>query len=151
MRSIALLVLWMAAAASSAEEAPASRMTQQRLHEIIAETGRNMRVEGNVVAFQFGDVALLCISDPDADRMRIITPVKRVEEATSEEILAAMSANFHSALDARYAISQGVIFVAFLHPLSPLTAEQVVSAIRQVASARATFGDSYSGGTLFFR
>jgi len=42
-------------------------------------------------------------------------------------------------------------FAAFIHPLSPLTAEQVVSAIRQVASARATFGDSYSSGGLFFR
>jgi hypothetical protein len=147
MRSIAILLLWAAAAAATAQQP----MTQQRLHEIIAATGRNVRVEGNVVAFQFGEVALLCISDPNADRMRIITPVKRVEEATSEEILAAMNANFHSALDARYAISQGVIFAAFIHPLSPLTAEQVVSAIRQVASARETFGDSYSGGTLFFR
>lgn len=151
MRSIAILLLWAAAAASTAQEAPRAAMTQQRLHEIIAATGSNVRVDGNVVAFQFGEVALLCISDPNADRMRIITPVKRVEEASSEEILAAMSANFHSALDARYAISQGVIFAAFIHPLSPLTAEQVVSAIRQVASARATFGDSYSGGTLFFR
>lgn len=151
MRSIAILLLWTAAAASTAQEAPRAAMTQQRLHEIIAATGRNVHVEGNVVAFQFGEVKLLCISDPNADRMRIISQVKRVEEASAEEILAAMRANFHSALDARYAISQGVIFAAFIHPLSPLTAEQVVSAIRQVASARETFGDSYSGGTLFFR
>lgn len=147
MRSLALLILWMAAAASAAHEP----MTQQRLHQIIAATGSNVRVEGNAVAFQLGEVTLLCISDPNADRMRIIAPVKRVEEASAEEILAAMQANFHTALDARYAISHGVIYAAFIHPLSPLTAEQVVSAIRQVASAHATFGDSYSGGTLFFR
>ncbi len=147
MRSLAILLLWAAAAAGMAQEP----MTQQRLHQIIAETGRNVRVEGNVAVFQYGEVKLLCISDPNADRMRIIAPVKRVDEATPEEILAAMQANFHSALDARYAISQGVIFAAFIHPLSPLTADQVVSAIRQVASARATFGDSYSSGGLFFR
>ena len=151
MRSIAVLILWAAAATSPAQEAPRSGMTQQRLHEIIAATGSNVRVEGNMVAFQLGEVPLLCISDPNADRMRIISPVKRLEEASSQEILAAMQANFHTALDARYAISQGVIYAAFIHPLSPLTAEQVVSAIRQVASARETFGDSYSGGTLFFR
>lgn len=151
MRSIAVLVLWTAAVASTAQEAPRGAMTQQRLHEIIAATGRNVRIEGNVAAFQLGEVELLSISDPNADRMRIIAPVKRIEEAAPEEILAAMHANFHSALDARYAISQGIIFSAFLHPLSPLTAEQVVSAIRQVASARETFGTSYSSGALFFR
>jgi len=151
MRGITLLILWTAAAAGMAEEAPGGPMTQQRLHEIVAATGSDVRVEGNVAAFRFGEVAMLCISDPNADRMRIIAPVKRVEEASTEEIFAAMQANFHTALDARYAISQGVIYAAFIHPLSPLTAEQVVSAIRQVASARATFGESYSGGMLFFR
>lgn len=108
MRGLAAFVLWMTAVAGVAQEGPRAPMTQQRLHQIIAETGRNVCVEGNVVAFQFGEVALLCISDPNADRMRIITPVKRVEEATSEEILAAMQANFHSALDARHAIWPGV-------------------------------------------
>lgn len=147
MRSIAVLALSAAAATSAAQEP----MNQQRLHEIIAANTSNVRVEGNVALFQVGGVALLCISDPNADRMRIIAPVKRVEEATSQEILAAMRANFHTALDARYAISEGVIFAAFIHPLSPLTAKQVVSAIRQVASARQTFGDSYSSGELFFR
>lgn len=151
MRSIALLILWTAAFAGMAEEAPRGPMTQQRLHEIVAATGRDVRVEGNVAAFYLGEVAMLCISDPNADRMRIFAAVKRVEEASAEEIFAAMQANFHSALDVRYAISQGMIFSAFLHPLSPLTQEQVVSAIRQVAAARETFGDSYSSGTLFFR
>ncbi len=151
MRSIAVFVLWAAAAASAAEEPPKGVMTQQRLHDIITAIGGNVRVEGNVVAFQLGEVGLLCISDPHADRMRIIAAVKRLEEASPEEILAAMQANFHTALDVRYAISQGVIFSAFLHPLSSLTAEQIVSAIRQVASARETFGSSYSSGTLFFR
>lgn len=147
MRSIAVLALSAAAATSAAQEP----MNQQRLHEIIAANGSNVRVEGSMAVFQFGGVPLLCISDPNADRMRIIAPVKRVDEATPQEILAAMRANFHTALDVRYAISEGVIFAAFIHPLSPLSAEQVASAIRQVASARETFGDSYSGGTLLFR
>jgi hypothetical protein len=102
------LLLWTLAATAAAGETTGP-MTQQRLHEIVAATGRDVRVEGNVAAFRFGEVAMLCISDPNADRMRII------------------------------------------HPLSPLTKEQVVSAIKQVAAARESFGDSYSSGTLFFR
>jgi len=87
-----------------------------------------------------------CISDELADRMRIIAPIKAVGEASPEETIAAMHANFHTALDARYAVSGGTIYAAFIHPLSPLTREQVLSAVRQVAAAHATFGTSYSSG-----
>jgi hypothetical protein len=151
MRSIVVLMLWTITFASMAQQAPRTAMTQQRLHEIVAATASEVRVQGNIAAFSVGEVAMLCVSDPNADRMRILTPVKRVEDASAEEILAAMEANFHTALDARYAISQGVIYAAFIHPLSPLTEEEVVSAIRQVVAARKSFGDSYSSGTLLYR
>ncbi len=81
-----------------------------------------------------------------ADRMRIVAPIKPVAESSAEEIVSAMRANDHTVLDARYAISGGTVYAAFIHPLSPLTREQVLSAMRQVASAHATFGTSYSGG-----
>lgn len=151
MRVMILIVLWTFAGASAAQDAAAPRMTQERLHEIIAATAQNVRVQGNAAAFDLGGVSMLCISAPGADRMRIIAPVKRIEEVDPAEIVAAMHANFHSVLDVRYAIADGVIYAAFLHPLSPLTPEQIVSAIRQVASARETFGTSYSGGELHFR
>lgn len=150
MRRITLLLLLTLATFAAAEE-PTRPMTQQRLHEIVAATASEARIQGNVAAFRYAEVAMLCISDPVANRMRIIAPVKRVEEAGAEEILAAMEANFHTALDARYAISQGVIYAAFIHPLSPLTEQQVVSAIKQVAAAHRSFGESYSSGTLFYR
>jgi hypothetical protein len=68
-----------------------------------------------------------------------------------EEVIAALRANFHGALDLRYALSNEMIVVAFLHPLSALTREQIVSAIGQLASARETFGSTYSSGALSFR
>ena len=61
-----------------------------------------------------------------------------------------MKANFHTALDARYAISDGILWAAFIHPLKELTTEQVKSAITQVYSCARTFGTHYSGGTLIF-
>lgn len=48
-------------------------------------------------------------------------------------------------------MSNGMVVAAYLHPLSSLTNEQVVAAIKQVASARETFGTSYSSGAGFFR
>ncbi len=143
---IATFVAWMALAAPGlAQEAPA-RMTQERLHAIITESAKEVRVQGNVIAFQVGEIQLFGVSDAAADRMRIFAPVKPLDEATSEELFAALHANFHTVLDARYAVSNGFIFAVYLHPLSPLTREQIVSAMRQVAAARANFGGSYSSG-----
>ena len=59
-------------------------------------------------------------------------------------------ANYHSSLDARYAVSQGIVYSAFLHPLSTLADDQLASALRQVAALATTFGSTYSSGELMF-
>ena len=146
MRVLALVLSCVLAFPGLAQDAPAPRMTQESLRQIIADAAGEARVEGNVIVFRLGDVTLVCISDAAADRMRIVAPIKPIAESSPEEIFAAMHANFHSMLDARYAMSNGVIYAAFLHPLSLLTREQVLSALRQVAAAHATFGTSFSGG-----
>jgi hypothetical protein len=143
---------FMAFAAAGAAQGPANPgMTQERLHEIVAAAGEVVRAEGNRVAFRVGEVPMLCISDPAADRMRFVAPVKRIADASPEELVTAMRANFTSVLDVRYALSSDMIVVAYLHPLSALTREQVLAAIVQVASAAETFGTTYSSGGPSFR
>ena len=61
-----------------------------------------------------------------------------------------LDANFHSALDARYAVSEGIVYALFLHPISSLTPQQIVSALDQVVSLVTTFGTSFSSGQLQF-
>ena len=126
------------------------RMTQDRLHQIISTNAENVKIEGNVVEFYYDNVDLYCISDTAADRMRIISPIADVSELESEEIVIALAANFHSVLDPRYAIGDQVLYAAFVHPLSPLTEKQLISAIRQVATANRTFGTTYTSGELVF-
>ena len=48
------------------------------------------------------------------------------------------------------AISEGMLYSAYIHPLSPLTDDEVLSAIAQVAKANITFGTEYSSGALVF-
>ena len=62
----------------------------------------------------------------------------------------ALVANFHTALDTRYAIADGVIYSAFIYPLGSLTEEDLRSAIKQVTKARNTFGTEYSSGGIYF-
>ena len=46
-----------------------------------------------------------------------------------EELLNAMVANFHSALDVKYALSDEIIWSVFIHPLRELSEYQVRDAI----------------------
>lgn len=51
-----------------------------------------------------------------------------------------LEANFHSALDVRYATSNGLVYAAYIHPLSLLRREEIHSALRHVAKLVKTFG-----------
>ena len=82
--------------------------------------------------------------------MRIITPVRKLEEASAEEFYKCMEANFHTALDVKYAIADEMIWVAFIHPLSPLQDHQLLDAVAQVRSAAVTYGTVYTSTDLVF-
>ena len=61
-----------------------------------------------------------------------------------------MVANFHSALDVKYALSDEIIWSVYVHPLKELSEEQVADAVKQVYTAAKTFGSSYSSTNLVF-
>jgi len=61
-----------------------------------------------------------------------------------------MEANFHTALDVKYAVADGMIWVAYIHSLSPLTDDQLISALGQVRSAAITYGTIYTSTDLVF-
>ena len=89
-------------------------------------------------------------ADVKAQRMRIVSAITQAERVTDAQRWAMLEANFHTALDARYSISRGVVFAAFIHPLPSLSQRDLRSALNQVASLAANFGSSYSSDTLFF-
>ena len=129
---------------------PGESMTQERLQDLILEIGNDVLIGGNVIQFEHNGVPLICVSDPVADRMRIVSPIIELAKVESDQLLLALAANFHTVLDVRYAISDGAVYAAYIHPLSPLTEAELVSAIDQVAIAQLTFGSEYSSGALIF-
>ena len=90
--------------------------------------------------FIYRGVQMACMTDSGYGRMRIVAPIIEASELRPDHMYAMLDANYHSALDARYAISDGMVMVAFIHPLAPLDEGLVESAMRQVASAVKTFG-----------
>jgi hypothetical protein len=115
----------------------------------VADAGTLQGADG-MWQLQVRDTLLAVMSDLTHDRMRIIAPIVQVDEAEADDLDAAMEANFHTALDARYATSDGVVYAAFLHPLASLASDLLRSAIDQVVSLVETYGTTFRGGDLAF-
>ncbi len=128
----------------------AQEMTPEKLLDIIEQEADTVSIQGNTVHFLFNDAMLICIYDENANRMRIISPIVEREKLGEEELLNALVANFHSALDVKYALSDEIIWSVYTHPLRELSEAQVVDAIQQVYAAAITFGESYSSTTMVF-
>ena len=106
-------------------------MTMLRMAEIIRAIDPEARAAGNSIQFTIDDIPLVVIADPRADRMRAMVPIRSATGLSSEELMRLMQANFDSALDARYAVAQGRLWGVFIHPLSPLEKDQLLSAFVQ--------------------
>ena len=90
------------------------------------------------------------LADSGVGRMRIIIALTKVNEIDPSIYPRLMQANFESTLDVRYAISNGYIWSAFIHPLESLSNETLDSGYLQAVTAAQTFGTSYTSGVLNF-
>ena len=95
---------------------------------------------------------VVVVAHEAAGRIRIMTPILTVpDEGFSDALMKRLlQANFDSALDARYAVADDILWGVYIHPLNPLTEQQFFGAIKQVISIAETFGETFSsGGPLF--
>ncbi|MEL6448182.1 MAG: hypothetical protein AAFQ62_09590 [Pseudomonadota bacterium] len=125
-------------------------MTVDRIETIIERLDEDYERNGNSILFSFAERQILLVSDPEADRMRIMIPVNDAAALDPEELMRLMQANFDSALDARYAIANGTLWSTFLHRLSTLTEIDLLSGIGQTINTADSFGTSYSSGEFVF-
>lgn len=144
---ILMLVLLMPFISQAHADEP---MTQAHMEDIVRSIGTDSRGRPGFLEFAYSGVQLMCISDKKNNRMRLIAPIGDYSAVSPEQKDLMFAANFHTALDARYAVSQGVLFAAFIHPLSTLDEAEITSAIIQVASLVQTFGTTYSSSVLSF-
>jgi hypothetical protein len=146
--ALLLLPLPLAAQTTPPEAEAEPPMTLERLDAIVRAIDPEVQTNGTMWQFTVNEVIVLVVTDEDADRMRAITPVRKAEDVTPEELTRLMQANFDSALDARYAIANDLLWSAFIHPLKPLGKNQLISGIGQVVNLAQSYGTLYSGGAL---
>lgn len=150
-----LAVLAWSGVAAQENDAPDSTadsgaMTAERLGELIANVDDEAVLDVNRWYFNVAGLDAVVIYDVPADRMRIMIPVGAASELEADELLRLMQANFDSALDARYAIAQGMLWGTYIHPLSTLTDEEFLVGLGQTANVVLSFGTSYSSGMFMF-
>ena len=148
LRSLALVLL-MAAPPALAQEAE-TPMTLSRMADIVFALDEDARSAGPSFEMTIDDIPVLIVTDPEADRMRAMIPIRSADGLTEDELLRMMQANFDSALDARYAVANGRLWAVFIHPFAALERDQFISGIAQTVNVAKSYGTLYSGGAAQF-
>jgi len=125
-------------------------MNANKMKDILKSLNIEFEQKNNTISYNLQGYSMTIIYDVNADRMRIVCPIVKVKDITKDHISQAMEANYHTALDARYAISNDIVWAVFIHPLSDLSEKLFTSALEQTLYTAATFGKEYSSGALNF-
>lgn len=133
-----------------ASPAPEPPMTYERLGRIIFALDPEAQPSGPGFQLSVDGVAVLVVTDVQADRMRAMIPIRSAEGLTAQELTRMMQANFDTALDARYAIANGTLWAALIHPLSPLEKDEFISGLAQTVNLFRTYGTLYTSGVAEF-
>jgi hypothetical protein len=137
------------AKAARSKPAKPMKMTTDRLAEILDDLG-DLSAERGAMKLRVEGVALTCLTDDTHDRMRFVVAIIETAKMTAADKDRVLDANFHTALDARYATYDGVLFSAFIHPLSTLDEASVKAGVSQVVTLAKTYGTTYNSGELMF-
>ena len=125
-------------------------MTNDKMGKILESVADSIQGNNGQWQFKIKETFFMCITDAKHNRMRIISPITEAKRLTEDLKSAALVANFHTALDVKYAIADDVLWSVFIHPLKELTEAQVKDAVKQVYAANITFGTTFSSTDLVF-
>lgn len=134
----------------STQLASAQDMNNKKLGELLTKQADSIIGQEGNWRFSVKETLFICLTDEKNNRMRIISPIIEIEKLNEELMENCLTANFHTALDVKYAISDGVLWSVFIHPLKELSDSQVSDAVIQVYNANITFGTIYSSTDLSF-
>lgn len=141
------------------EPAPEAQVPEELVPAITAAIGlldtimaldEDAVVTANGATFTVSETAVTLVFDVNADRMRMVSSIGPSRGLGEAQLRRLMQANFDSALDARYAIAQGQIWSTFIHPLTSLTQEDLISGLAQTVTLVQTFGTTFSSGKFVF-
>jgi hypothetical protein len=123
-------------------------MTPEQLETILQSEATDIQTQEGMWQFTLENRTMVVLVNEENDRMRIVTPIISVDRLTSQQVQNILIANYHTTLDARYAITNDILVSVFTHPLSSLQENDFRSALYQVVRLAANFGTTYSSDDL---
>ncbi len=154
IRVILFLILIAGSLAAQEVEGPVPQteppMTYERLGKILFALDPETQPQGPGFQLTVAGFTVLVITDTSTDRMRAMVPIRSAADLSQQDMQRMMQANFDSTLDARYAIANGTLWAAFIHPLSALEKDQMISGLAQTVNIAQTYGTLYSSGVALF-
>ncbi|MEO9802248.1 MAG: hypothetical protein ABJF04_03320 [Reichenbachiella sp.] len=144
MKNIVVLILLL----SCFNISIAQEMDFKTIKLLIAKEATVVKENDNVVEYNFKGMPLILITDENANRMRIMAGVVEQSVLKEEDLVTLMEANFDRALDAKYALANGILWSVFAHPLKQLENDQLIDALYQVRNLVATYGTTYQSTNL---
>ena len=123
---------------------------QTMIDGALKKIDKDIKRDTNIWQFTLAKHQVFVITDPIAERMRIMVPIGDAKALSEPLLTRLMQANFDSALDARYAVAQDVLWGVFIHPLTSLDEKGFVSGLAQAIAVADNFGTSFSSGAVVF-
>ena len=133
-----------------ASQSLAQDMTLDRLKFHLNEEAYKIQENGAVVEYELDSVRIYLITDVASDRMRLMAGIVEEAQLTAKDLKILMEANYDRALDAKYALSDGVLWAVFVHPLKDLTTAVLKSGLYQVRNLVYSYGTSYTSTQFVF-
>jgi hypothetical protein len=119
-----------------------ANISTNKATEPLEINGIELREEFEGRQFTFEGTSIYLFTDPKANRVRIMTPLARLDElrrdpdfSETELLQSMMKANYLATGDLRLCVNKGIIWAAFLHPLDSLTKRDLDGAMKQLAEA----------------
>lgn len=126
------------------------KMSNEKIEKILYRETQNVEGVRGRWQFELHETTLMILTDEEANRMRIMAPIAEEKDLETDQYKTMLEANFDRALDAKYAVFQGVVWSVFTHPLAELTVEQLKDAMQQVVNLSQNFGGSYTSTDFVF-
>ena len=125
MKHLLLLLLSGISINSLSAQSAFDKMTNEKMSKILLREAENVEGDNGRWQFNFKDLQLYILTDENANRMRIMTPIVEEKDLKKDQYKTMLEANFDRALDAKYSIYQEVVWSVYTHPLAELTVETV--------------------------
>lgn len=123
-------------------------MTPARMETVFGDEVDAIVGPPGAIQTRVDGISVYLLSDPGNDRMRLMAAIASADKLDRRGFGILLLANFDRTLDTRYAISDGIVYSVYQHPISSLLPDQIRAALSQVVSLAKTFGTSFSAGDV---